>query len=76
MTNNRRNIKDSTPALCRLAALLSVGALLLMPLAGCSNTMDPNNIPKPPVATTNAQGETEQGLMNWGNVDNPDEDLT
>ncbi|MBR5975820.1 MAG: DUF885 family protein [Clostridiales bacterium] len=76
MTNTRRNIKDSTPALCRLAALLSVGALLLMPLSGCSSTMDPNNIPKPPVATTNAQGETEQGLMNWGNVDNPDEDLT
>ena len=60
----------------RILPLLATGALLIAPLSGCSSTMDPNNIPKPPVATTNEKGETETNQVNWQGVSNPDDNLT
>lgn len=51
--------------LMKILTLITAGAIFSSPLSACSKTMDPENIPKPPVASTDENGNKDSEAINW-----------
>ena len=68
----RRKYMKKTGRIAKTVSVLLMGTMVITPLASCSKTMDPENIPKPPVASTDEDGEkiSPNSTFNWlGNAD-------
>lgn len=61
----------------KLCASLLVLSTLTMPVAGCSSKNDKDNVARPPVATTDENGQTDPNMVNWGKINEEDpEDIS
>ena len=60
----------------QILGMLLLSGIIAMPLSACSKTMDPKNIAKPPVATTNERGQKDPDKVDWGALETEPEELT